>query len=684
MKNYKFGHPINDEFNIFSANLKHITTFILIFLSAAHLRGFHAIDSIDNADTELEMLLDQKLETASKYEQKKSEAPASVIIITEDEIKKYCNLTFAEIISKVRGFYQRNDHNYPYLGARGFDRPSSYSNNVLLLIDGHVLNENVYGQPFFSDDLGFGVNVIERIEIVEGPGSALYGTGAILAVINIITKKGKLIDGLQLTGEAGSYNSYIGGFSFGKQLATDVDFFISARIGDSKGQDLYFREFDTPENNNGIADNLDWERFYGIYSKVSFNDFVLNLYLFSREKGIPTAAYETIFNDSRAKTSDKRKFVDLSYNPEITHNLSLSARVFYDNFRYDGIFPYDLLQTDGSNGNWAGSEIMVNWDIDETNRLVIGTEIKKHINADYELFDDSVVFFDNDFPYYTAVVFLQDYWQVLSNFSVNAGLSYNHNSLSGSYLAPRLSTIFNAGKNNTIKLLYGSAFRSPNIYELYYYDDMGSIANPKLKAEKINSYEIVWESILSNNFDFSVSLYHYFFNDLINQVAIENSSGEFFQFTNQEKVWAYGMEFDCKFRFDFGLAGYLNFSHQILKDKSNTYLTNSPKYIVKVGIVQELAQKLYGGADFLFESDRITIYGTKTKAFTLLDLYLKYTLSFGDENTLPGFLNNSSIYLKIKNLLDLEYYLPGGYEHNQQSLVQYGRTVTLGLNLFIL
>ena len=97
-----------------------------------------------------ELLLFQDIPSvygASKYEQKITEAPSSVSIITEDEIKKYGYRNFAEILQSIRGFHMTNDRNYDYIGVRGFGIPSDYSNRILILIDNHKINENVYDSP---------------------------------------------------------------------------------------------------------------------------------------------------------------------------------------------------------------------------------------------------------------------------------------------------------------------------------------------------------------------------------------------------------------------------------------------------------------------------------------------------------------------------------------------------------
>ena len=113
---------------------------------------------------------------AVKYDQKVTEAPASITIITADQIKKYGYRNFTQILDSVPGFFTTNDRNYDYVGIRGFNRPGDYNSRVLLLIDNHRLNDAVYDQAPIGNDGPIDVDLIDRVEIIRGPSSSLYGT----------------------------------------------------------------------------------------------------------------------------------------------------------------------------------------------------------------------------------------------------------------------------------------------------------------------------------------------------------------------------------------------------------------------------------------------------------------------------------------------------------------------------
>ena len=152
---------------------------------------------------------------ASKREQRATEAPSSVTVIRADEIRKYGYRTLAELLRSVPGFYVNYDRNYHYLGMRGFRRPGDYDTRILLLVDGHRVNENVGDGPAFGTQFLLDIDLIDKVEIIRGPGSSLYGSNAVLGVINVITKTGRDISGLELSGEVGSLSTTKGRVTYG-------------------------------------------------------------------------------------------------------------------------------------------------------------------------------------------------------------------------------------------------------------------------------------------------------------------------------------------------------------------------------------------------------------------------------------------------------------------------------------
>lgn len=161
----------------------------------------------DLSQLSIEQLMNVKVETvygASKFLQNVSDAPASVTIVTADEIERYGYRTLAEILASVRGFYVIYDRNYTYVGVRGFSRPGDYNARILFLIDGHRHNDDIYDGSDVGTVFPLDIGLIDHVEIIRGPGSAVYGTGAVVAVVNVVTRRGRDLNGWKFPARAGA------------------------------------------------------------------------------------------------------------------------------------------------------------------------------------------------------------------------------------------------------------------------------------------------------------------------------------------------------------------------------------------------------------------------------------------------------------------------------------------------
>ena len=131
------------------------------------------VDAQAASDMSLDSLLNTRISAASKYAQTGSQAPGSVTIVSSDDIRNFGYRNLLEILENVRGFYVSNDREFAHLGTRGFSRTSDYNSRILILIDGHSINDPLFGSTPVGADLPINLDIVERIEIVQGPGSAL-------------------------------------------------------------------------------------------------------------------------------------------------------------------------------------------------------------------------------------------------------------------------------------------------------------------------------------------------------------------------------------------------------------------------------------------------------------------------------------------------------------------------------
>ena len=273
-----------------------------------------AQDSPQLSDRSLDELLTieiQRVFGASDRLQPVTEAPSSVTIVTALEIARYGYRTLADILRAVSGFYVSNDRNYSYLGTRGFAKAGDYNTRILLFVNGHRVNDNVYDQAQIGAEFGIDPAMFDRVEIIRGPASSLYGTSAFFAVVNVVTKSGLSLNGSSLELDAGSLGTQLVRAAAGRHLASGVDFAVSGTFERSDGMKrLYFPAFDTPATNGGVADSLDGERLGNLYGRIRFNDVTVTGTYGRRLKYVPTASFGTVFNDQSARQADNRHALD--------------------------------------------------------------------------------------------------------------------------------------------------------------------------------------------------------------------------------------------------------------------------------------------------------------------------------------------------------------------------------------
>jgi outer membrane receptor for ferrienterochelin and colicins len=476
----------------------------------------------DLSGMSIEDLAKLKVDTvygASKFLQKAANAPASVTVVTGEEIQKYGYRTLADILRSVPGFYVIYDRNYTYVGVRGLSRPGDYNARILFLLDGHRVNDNIYDGALVGTEFPVDVDLIERIEIIRGPSSSVYGTGAFIAVINVITKRGRDLNSVEASTEGGSWNSYKGRASYGKRFDNGVEMLLSGSFYNSHGDSrLFFPEFDSPATNFGIAENADGDRAYSTFADVIYKDFDIHVVEASRTKQIPTASYGTVFNDPRTQTTDAHVYVDAQYR-RVFGNWETLGRISYDWYGYNGTYIYDYTNSgvppftvnkDLANGDWVDLQ----WDAShlffKRHSVTLGSEFRQDIRQHQVNYDVQPFFsyLDDHRSERVWALYLQDEFSLNKKLAFVAGLRSDSYQKSGSTFSPRLGLVFNPTPNTNIKATYSRAFRAPNSYENFYAGSTGTTGNPSLQPEKIRSYEVDLEHRFGKKFNGMIAGYN--------------------------------------------------------------------------------------------------------------------------------------------------------------------------------
>lgn len=652
-----------------------IPCFVIFALALAD--GAGAAERIELAQLPIEQLLNLEVSSASRFVQKVSEAPSAVTVVTAAEIKTFGWRTLADILRSINGLYVNNDRNYSYLGARGFLRPGDYNTRFLLLLDGNRTNDTVYDQASIGSEFVLDVDLIERVEFVPGPGSSIYGANALFGVINVISKRGRDFNGPQASVEAGSFGARKARASYGWRGDNGAELLLSATGFRTDGQDLFFREFNTPENNNGVARSLDYDRGQSFLAKAALGPLALSLAHAERTKGIPTASFSQVFNDPRAQTVDTQTYADLSYRGALSDQTELSARAFAGRYDYRGDYVYDgapltVLNRDGSKARWWGADFKLVDTRFARHKLVSGLEYQHDAQRDQYNFDRA--------PYLNRLddrrsgdrfgVYLQDEITLRDDLLLNAGVRYDRHSASGDAFNPRLALIYKATPATTVKALYGSAFRAPNAFEQYYQIDAvgGQKANPDLKAERIRTRELVLEHQIAPDCRIGASMFHNTVSDLITQM-LDPADG-LLVYQNIDKALAQGVELTFEKVWSGGAKLRAGASWQRTEDAaSGALLANSPQRLAKLNLSLPLLRGAWRAG---LEAQYV---GPRTTLQSRIGGYWLANATLFSARLAPGLELSAGLY----NLFDHRYADPGGEEHVQDALQQDGRSVRLKL-----
>lgn len=631
---------------------------------------------------ELSQIKIDEVQGASRYVQKIKDAPASVSVLTSDDIRKFGYRTLAEALRSIRGLYVTCDRNYTYLGVRGFGLPADYNSRILVLVDGHRLNDSVYGSPLIAHEFILDPDLIERVEFIRGPSSSLYGSNAFLGVVNVTTRKARSIDGAEVSASAGSFDSYKGRASFGKTLKGNVDVLLSASVYDSRGQDLYYPEFDDPATNNGRVKRGDGESYYSLLGQVSVKGVTIQGAYISREKTVPTAPYGSFFPSRDTVTWDDRGWLDVKYERAFDGGLDLLARLFYDGYWYHGEYdnedatvdpPVRYINQDFSSSHWWGGEIKLTQTWFESRlKATLGGEFRDNLLETQENYDETVpryTYLDSREDSSLAAVFAQADAAIVEGLRLTLGARYDRYSTFGGYFSPRAALIGNPFESTTLKALAGRAFRAPDAYELYYSSEYGQKPNPDLDPETIDTLELVLEQELMKGLTLTASGFRYQCRDMI-RPRVDPLDG-LILFDNVDKVKASGAEVEIEARLEDGFLGRLSYSYQKAEDdETGKWLANSPKHLVKLGATAPLLpQQLFLSLELQYVGERESIRGNT------IDDYVLANLTVFTREIVKGLELSASVY----NLFDKQYYDPGGLEHAMDQIEQDGTTFRVKL-----
>lgn len=526
-----------------------------------------------------------EVSTSSRYQQASSQSAAVTYVVTAADIELFQYQTLATILQSLPGIYISSDGVFQYVGVRGLGQPGDFNSRLLFLLDGVRINENIYDAGLLGSDALIDVENIDRIEFAAGPGSAVYGNNAFFGVVNILSKTAQQLRGgaLKLSLQTDASNRYF--FNTAHRLEQGSEWWFSA----SHQQRLEIPlEIPAPEamtdeyqaNNHETLSRL---RFGGRHHGLRFQA------LWSGQQRYSPYQVGSPEGPVVASTLDRNDnyLLSLSHQHQLADALTLSGHLNQSQSRFRRDIPiyhprlsFDQLATDQL-GQWLSADLMLHYQGMASHDLAFGVEyqtdkrqqIEIFLTPPYELLQG---FYGDNIR---KAVFIQDQWQLNSAHSLVLGLRYDHQQISEPQRSPRLGWIWQMSEGQSLKLLYGRAYRAANLYE---FAVNNSLFSETPREEKISSTELTWERQWSRRFSSRLTL----FNGWIDQLIVTEPINQLF--INAAEVRNRGTELDVDWRLANGAQLSAAWSWQNSQDPDDLPLQNSPRHLFKMQYLQPL------------------------------------------------------------------------------------------------
>lgn len=465
-----------------------------------------------------------------------ADAAAQVTVLTSEEIGVFGHRTLADLIENAPESFVGGDRTYPILGVRGFARAGDKNTRILLLVDGHTLNEPWNNYAPGGTDLPLDLTQVERVEILAGPVSALYGSNAFFGAVHVVTRRpvARTFGG-SMTGGSARYGRGTAWYGDGAAGASPWSLLVSGTGTWAEGEDI--------RHDDGLPTerDTDWDQNGALTVRATRGPIEVLASGFARRKGVISAAYGANYGDDRSFTEDSHALLDVRWSVIDRENVGLRLRAYGDAYRFEDTYRYDPepVFRDIATSTWGGVEAVLSWNAGP-NRLVASVEEtagRVTMNAYQETGNGTNQPDPNAPPnsvpadtreYNVVRGTLHDALTLGTYVKLEAGVYAEAHDNYGFAAAPRAAVVLQAPGAISAKLLYGRGFRSPSIYERYYDDDDTVIGNEDLGAETADVFEVALEKGVGSRSDVFLSGFHGQYQDLmvLETVDIDPTAGE--------------------------------------------------------------------------------------------------------------------------------------------------------------
>lgn len=635
-------------------------------------------------------LLEDSIGTASKHLEPVKNAPAAVAVITADDLARFGDRTVAEAIARaVPGWYVVDSHETAFVGIRGYGGRGEWNSEILVLLNGLPLNERWSASSYLDQLLGIDVSLIDRIEILSGPTSVLYGTNAFFGTVAIITKTAEDVGRAAATADGIEDGS---GRLAAMSAATHGDFSFVAAADAFASRGV---SYDFPELGSSPR-SADRDQSWAAYASARTGGFSFQAGYGRRDKSIPTAPYGSVFGTSRNRYPFRIGFADGRYEGRLSERLTYHAMLSLYSFRYDDdliynddpeSFPDGYRFHDTGTDTTVGGEFQIEAALSRRQHLVVGFDGGRSSTESISGIADPPgqpeIRIPVDLTAYA--LYAEDEIGLTESLRLSAGLRYDGNTRFQSSLSPRAALLWFPTEKDTVKLLVGKGFRNPSPYEAFFDDGYSILPNPDLSPQVLWSAEAMYEQRVASGYFVRAGAHVERGRDLFRQVEVnlggipcdDPDADCRVQIQNIGRMNGRGVE--LVFEADPGgvVRAYASAAWQKVEDPELPFdVFNSPRLILKAGLSYPLLdRRLFLAAGGSYLSRRITLDGT--------DLTVRPTEVLDLTAYAPRALPHLDLTLAVRNVLDRENPAPAVSEDISPltSIPQEGRTLRLQATL---
>jgi outer membrane receptor protein involved in Fe transport len=656
-----------------------------------------ASEASELATMSLEELMNVTITTATLREESLQNASLPMYVVTAEQIKERRYSTLKDVMDDIPGYVDVSDTNENIAGIRGAF--ASTTNKILIMVNGHRMNSLSLGR--YNTDQFFAMDSVERIEFVMGPGSVLYGTGALVGVVNIITKQGADAEGLYVRGSLGEFHDE-GSISFGKS-SEDFDVFFNFAYLDGDGGEIpQPATLDVvPEGQTRAPGKVYWNRYPDNWSallSLRYRNTELHIYRAHASRATPRVPNGSFYDYEQEEATgwpplyeQDDFFIDLETQLELGdattlvinpsyHHTYLSEHSWITQYASNRMPPLGSRSgQDSKEDHWQlksyvdhafsdsvdailGLDILVA-DFTQSNGFLISDGTVQSIPGRADL---------DTWPLVGA--FAQLSWRPVDKLEITSGLRYDDfDDMADPKLTSRLGAVYHPSDQWTIKGLYGESYLSPQWEHLKMNTELFTfVSNPDIEPEELRSGDLIVQYQKST----LCSWVDLFVHDIDGIISPITSQGmQLYSNLGHSQYWGAEMGVISDLGEKWRLFGSYSFvrdtgesDDQFIQDGE---IKNVPQHILRYGVryewTKDLTLNLWGRSySEVRTSDSVT-GDTTISPWTQLDFVATYAK------------NHLELQFKVVNLLDTDYEVGGTVT---RPLARYGRGCSLSVGYY--